>query len=428
MTESFLHYLWEFQYFQKHALFTTQGEAIEVFHQGIRNSHAGPDFFTARVKIGTMEWIGSVEIHIQASGWIEHRHNTDPAYENVVLHVVWNDNKPVIRADGSWLPTLELKNRVDEKLLLQYKDLVYNPESIPCRYRLGDVSTVVKLSMLDRVLAGRLESKAEGVLKTLQRNDNDWEETCYQLLVRNFGFKVNSEPFEQLSKSLPYKFLLKHADKPLQVEALLFGQAGFLEEENDEEYYRLLKREYRVLGQKYQLTTKRLKKVQWRFLRLRPANFPTIRIAQVAALVYNRRNFVSSILAIDSGKRLSDFFTVEQSPYWMHHYQFFKEMKEEINTLGEASIDNIIINTVVPLLVAYGKSKDDPVYVDRAVRILQHVHAETNSITNQWKSLGMSIKTAFDSQAVVALYNNYCLKKKCLDCNIGASLVNPRRK
>jgi len=428
VTESFLHYLWQFQYFNKIALYTTKGEEIQIFNPGQRNTHAGPDFFNARIKIGDMEWVGSVEIHIHAAGWIEHKHNADAAYENVVLHVVWNDNKPVKRDDGSWLPTLELKNRVDEQLLLHYKKLIHSPDVIPCSSKLHEVSQLTKLSMLDKVLAERLESKATVVLKMLQRNNNDWEETCYQILAKNFGFKINSDPFLQLSQSLPYKFLLKHADKLLQVEALLFGQAGFLEEEDQEEYYHLLKREYSLLSQKYQLGGKKLNKVQWRFLRLRPANFPTIRIAQLASLVYTRKSFFSTFLEIASSKGLHEFFSVRQSDYWMHHYQFFNELKEEINPLGGTSIDNIIINTVTPVLVAYGKSKDDQVYVDRAVCILQNIHAESNKITNQWKTLGMSVKTAFDSQAMVELYNNFCLKRRCLDCNIGASLVNPHLK
>lgn len=428
MTESFLHYLWQFQYFNKIALNTTSGEEIQIFNPGQRNSDAGPDFFNARIKIGDMEWVGSVEIHIHAAGWVEHRHNTDPAYDNVVLHVVWNDDRPVRRGDGSWLPTLELKNRVEAHLLLHYKRLMHSPDVIPCSAKLDEVSQLTKLSMLDKVLAQRLETKATIVLKMLQRNGNDWEQTCFQQLTKNFGFKVNSDPFQQLSLSLPYKLLLKHADKLLQVEALLFGQAGFLEDERDDDYYHLLKREYKILSQKYQLSFKKLNKVQWRFLRLRPANFPTIRIAQLASLVYNRRNFFSSVLEIDSSKALHEFFSVRQSDYWLHHYQFFKKFKEEINTLGESSINNIIINTVCPLLAAYGKSKDEQVYVDRAVCILQHIHAESNTITNQWKTLGMNVKTAFDSQAMVELYNSYCMKRRCLDCNIGASLVNPRFK
>lgn len=427
MTESFLHYLWELQYFNKELLLTTKGEEILIFHPGQRNTHAGPDFFNARVRIGDMEWVGSVEIHIHASGWIEHKHNVDPAYENVILHVVWKDDKPVKRDDGSRLPTLELRNRVDDELLLHFTKLMHSPEIIPCSSKLNTVSPLVKFSMLDKVLVERLASKAEEILKTFQRNNNDWEETCFQLLARNFGFKVNSDPFQQLAQSLPFKYLLKHADKLLQVEALLFGQAGFLEDENNEAYYQLLQREYKLLGQKYRLFARRLNKVQWRFLRLRPANFPTIRIAQLASLVYYRKNLFSSILAIDSVKGLTAFFSVGQSDYWLHHFQFFKAWKEAVNTLGKASIQNIIINTVAPILVAYSKSKHEQVYIDRAVSILQNLQAESNNITKQWETFGMDAGTAFDSQAMVELYNNYCLRRRCLSCKIGTALVNPRK-
>lgn len=428
MTESFLHYLWEYQYFHKQALQTTQGDEIQIFNPGQRNTHSGPDFFNARVKIAEMNWVGSVEIHIHSSGWLEHKHHLDAAYENVVLHVVWKDDKPVKHEDGSWLPTLELYHRVSDQLLLDYRKLLNSAEMVPCSSKFHEVNELTKLSMLDKVLVERLDTKASAVLQMLQRNNNDWEETCYQLLMKNFGFKVNNEPFLQLSQAVPYKLLLKHADQQVQLEALLFGQAGFLDEENRETYYQILRREYKLLSQKYQLSSRKLKKVQWRFLRLRPANFPTIRIAEVAALIFYRRNFFSTIVSIDSSKGLTEFFGIQQSAYWKHHYRFFKAFEEQINTLGDASIDNIVINTVTPILVAYGKSKDEQMYVDRAVRILQDMHAESNKITNQWKDLGMRMKTAFDSQAAVELYNNFCLKRRCLDCNIGVALLNPHRK
>jgi hypothetical protein len=359
---------------------------------------------------------------------MEHQHDKDKAYENVVLHVVWNNNKPVRRNDGSWLPTLELKNRVEEELLLNYKRLIHNPEPIPCASRLNQVHELIKISMADRVVMTRLEGKARIVMKMFQRNQNSWEETLYQLLARNFGFKVNNEPFQQLAQCIPYKYLLKHGDNLIQMEALLFGQAGFLEESLDDPYYILLQREYKILSQKYQLTQKKLNKVQWRFLRLRPANFPTVRIAQLAAVLYHERSLFSSVLEINSSKMLYQFFSVSLSEYWKRHYQFGKEYTEPKNSLGRASIDNIIINTVVPLLVAYGKSKDDQVFVDRAVLILQTIPGESNRITRQWKELGVSVSTGFDSQALVELFNGFCLKRRCLDCNIGSSLVNPKPK
>src|SRR5688572_1054760 len=383
MSEAFLHYLWQFQYFDKTELKTTAGEFIQVFHPGYRNSHAGPDFSNARIKIGDMEWVGSAEIHIQASGWMEHKHDRDPSYENVVLHVVWKNDKAIKRRDGSFLPTLELANRVSERFFLEYQKLVNSPEDIPCASSLPHVKEITKFSMMDRVLLNRLETKSMRVLEILRKNHNDWQETCYQLLARNFGFKVNADPFQQLAQLLPYKVLRKHGDKLLHIEALLFGQSGFLEDDFDDDHYQLLKREYNLLRQKFKLSDRRLNKAQWKFLRLRPANFPTIRLAQFAALLFQQPTLFSTMVDMDNYAALLSVFTIEQSEYWTSHYRFSKDAKEEVSFLGEASISNIIINTAVPLLVAYGKTKDDQSYIDRAVSILQQAPGESNSITTQ---------------------------------------------
>jgi hypothetical protein len=428
MSEAFLHYIWQFQYFDKHELQTTSGDPIQIFNPGNRNSHAGPDFQNARMKIGSMEWIGSAEIHIQASGWTDHKHDRDASYENVVLHVVWKNDKPVRRSDGSLLPTLELINRVEDKFFVNYQRLVNSPETIPCTPFLTQVNELTTHAMMDKVLIDRLESKATKVAEIRNKTYNDWQETCYQLLAKSFGFKVNEDPFQQLAQLLPYKVLRKHADKLLHIEALLFGQAGFLEEENDDEYYRLLKREYNLLRQKYKLSDRRLSKAQWKFLRLRPANFPTIRLAEFASLLHARPSLFSMILEAESYPALVSIFSVQQSKYWTCHYTFFNMSKEPVSFLGDSSIAMIIINAVVPLLVAYGKSRDDQRYVDRAVVILQQAPGESNTIINQWKKLGVRSKSAFDSQALIELQNNYCVKKRCLDCTIGISLINPRRR
>ena len=425
MSESFLHYIWQFQYFNKGNLLTTEGESVEIFNQGMLNKHAGPDFFNARIKIDQMEWVGNVEIHINASSWLDHHHDRDDAYENVILHIVWKNDKPVRRKDGSLLPTLELKNRVSEELILKYTKLINSPEAIPCSARFNSVNDLVKVSMLDKSLLQRLESKALIVTQILNANNLDWEETCYQLLARNFGFKVNADPFFQLAKSVPYKVLLKHADKLLQVEAILFGQAGFLDGEQSDEYYRLLQREYSILSNKFTLLDKKINRSQWRFLRLRPSNFPTIRLAQLSALLAEKKNIFSTIKEAATYQDLKKVFGVKQSYYWQHHFQFLKESKEMISGLGDMSIENIIINTVCPLLVAYGKAKDEQEWIDKAVSILQQIPAESNSIVKKWTSLDQSAKTAFDSQALIELYNNLCLKKRCLDCNIGVSILNP---
>ncbi len=425
MSESFLHYLWQFQYFSKNDLRTTQGEAIVVFHPGFKNTHAGPDFYQSRIKIGELEWVGSTEIHIDSSSWQSHKHHVDEAYENVVLHVVWSDDKPVKRIDGSLIPTLELKARVDDVLQLTYKKLVNSPEEIPCASSFQQVSDITKLSMLDRALSERLESKALAVNQILTRNNNDWEETAYQLLAKNFGFHVNADPFLQLAQNLPYKTIMKHSDKLIQIEALLFGQAGFLEKSEDDEYINTLKREYDLLSRKYNLNESRLNKAQWKFLRLRPANFPTIRLAQFANLLFRHKNLFSNLVDSAFDIKWKTFFTLQQSDYWLRHYQFNKQTEEEIPVFGKMSMDNLVINSLIPLLVAYGKSKDDQMLVDRAIAILQHVKSEANKITRTWASLQLKSKNAFDSQAMIELHNNFCLKRRCLDCMIGASLIKP---
>lgn len=425
MNESFLHYIWQFQYFNKKNLRTSGGEPIVVFKPGFHNSHAGPDFSDAKLKLGDMEWAGSVEIHILASGWREHRHDEDPAYENVVLHVVWEENEPILRADGTRLPTLELKGRVEPSFVLQYKRIVHSKTPIPCANAIGSVPEVIKVSMLDRAVTARLEKKALGVLETLKRNKGDWEETCYQILCRNFGFKVNTDPFAQLAQSLPYKTLMKHGNRLEQVEALVFGQAGFLKETIHDAYYTLLQREYGLLRRKYDLGSREMNKAQWRFLRLRPANFPTIRLAQLSSILFHQRNIFSRIISTRSCKELIPAFSVKPSAYWRHHYRFFKKQKKEIPPLGRMSVENIVINSIVPMMVAFGKARDDQRFVDRALQLLCETPPEDNNILRSWAAIGLTNRSAFDSQALIELHNSFCARRRCIDCNIGASLLKP---
>jgi hypothetical protein len=425
MNESFLHYIWQFQYFNKEDLRCSTGEQIIVINPGLKNTHAGPDFYNAKLKLENMEWAGSVEIHIYSSGWREHKHQDDAAYENVVLHVVWEENEKIYRKDGTLLPTLELKTRVASAFLLQYKRIVHSRNKIPCANAIHNVSEIIRISMLDKALTARLETKADAILRALEKNNGDWEETCYQILCRNFGFKVNTDPFLQLAQSLPYKILMKHGDRLEQIEALIFGQAGFLKETINDAYYLLLKREYTVLRKKFNLGGRQMNKAQWRFLRLRPANFPTIRLAQLSSVLFNQKNLFSKIISITSWKELMPAFSVKPSAYWLYHYRFFKKQDKEIPALGRMSIENIVINSIVPMMVAYGKSKDDQRYVDRAVQLLQETPSEENNILRSWEELGLISKTAFDSQALIELHNNFCIRRRCLDCNIGFSLLQP---
>lgn len=423
MTEAFLHYIWQLQYFGKNDLQTTLGESLQIFHPGNRNTDAGPDFSQARIKIGELEWHGSIEIHINASGWIDHQHRYDAAYEKVILHVVWHNDKPIIRNDGTYMPTLELKDRVEPVLWNRYRTLYTSAELIPCASGWSSVPEIHKLSMLDRALAQRLDAKAAHVKQLLSGSNNNWEQTCYQLLCRNFGFKINAEPMFRLAQIVPYTALLKHLDKPVQVEALLYGAGGFLEGNYTDEYPVLLKREYNVLRKKYQLDDRQLNIAQWKFLRLRPANFPTVRIAQLAAVLYTAKNLFSVMLETNSYQEFTNVLKADQSTYWHTHYQFGKLSKTAIPSLGQSSIENIIINTIVPLLTAYGQLHDEQHYIDRAIAWLQQGKAENNKIIRHWKMLNYSVKTAFDSQALLELYKNFCMKRRCLECTVGTHLI-----
>lgn len=423
MQESFLHYIWQFQYFDKKELRTSSGEQLEIFSPGTLNGDSGPDFSNAKIRLDNMDWVGSAEIHIQSSGWYDHHHDTDGAYDNVVLHIVWNEDKKVLRADGTEIPTLILKDRVYPSLIGRYQNLVQSPSSIPCEKIFSNVSDLVRHGMLDKALMQRLESKAEQIALLLKPSNSDWEEVTYQLLARNFGFKINYDPFFQLANAVRRKTLLKHGDNLMQIEALLFGQAGFLDYGIKDDYFKELQREYKALSAKYGLDNQKIRKENWKFLRLRPANFPTIRIAQFSALFHKNRNFFSKLIEPETD--IVKLFDVKTSAYWHSHYRFGRKTARSISRLGIESVNNLIINTVVPLLVTYGKAQDDQSMIDRAVKLLNGIKAEKNKITKAWGEIGFTVKDAFDSQALIELNNNFCLKRRCLACNIGVDILKP---
>jgi hypothetical protein len=425
MQEAFLHYIWQYQYFDKRHLKTVQGEDLQVILPGFLNQHSGPDFSNAKIRLGEMSWAGSVEVHIRSSDWKTHHHDTDEAYDNVILHVVWEDDKPVIHDDGTVLPTIELRGRISDDLVLQYKKLLTSGFTIPCMQSLSLVPDVIRNNMLDRTVIERLEVKSLDIDELLKANNGDWEETAYQSLARSFGFKVNADPFMQLAKGLPYRIIQKHADKPLQIEAMLFGVAGFLSGKTGFEYHKHLRREYDVLRTKYQLHRSEMNQSQWKFLRLRPANFPSLRLAQFAGVLTQRRNIVSQIIGSTDFAALRDWFTAPQSEFWTTHYTFKKRVNGSVSSMGASSIENIVINTIAPFLVAYGKSKDEYMFVERAEQLLKQLKAESNTITRTWIDAGWPVKNAFDSQALIQLFNSYCIPRQCLNCSIGAALLKP---
>ena len=423
MDESFLHFIWKFQQLASRELKTESGLKIILLQPGFKNTDAGPDFKNATIKIGDIVWNGNVEIHMTVKDWYRHNHQNDDAYDHVVLHVVWKNDGQVHRKDKTIIPTLELKNIVDEKLLLNYRKLFTQGNEILCNRFFSHVKDITILSMKDKALAQRLEEKSQIIFREIALTDHDWEEISWRLLSKIFGFKTNANSFYELAKSIPFKILKKESYNVMTIEASLFRQGGFLEEGSKDTYFLELKNEYRFKQKKYSLE-RRIDKHQWKFLRLRPANFPTIRIAQLSTLVASNNSLFSFVINYPSIRELKKGLESSQSNYWRQHYNFGKPSKTKISRLGKLSVDNILINTIVPLQFAYGLHKDLGELKEKALELLASIKPEKNSITKTWADLGMEIKTAFDSQALIELYNQYCLKKRCLNCSIGVDLLS----
>ena len=421
MEERFLHFFMAISIFLTSHWLVKGVRRLFVITPGNVNTNSGPDFLEAKIQVDGIVWAGSVEIHVKASEWFNHNHHTDAAYENTILHVVWDADKAIQRMDGSAIPTFSLKNKVNPSIYDRYRKLVKSPEKIPCANRLMEIDRLVKVNCLDKVLMERLLTKSTFLISIVSELSGDWEEASYQLLAKNLGYKVNADQMFRLSKSTPLKILSKMSSLK-QIEALLFGQAGLLGVDEMDEYGEGLKQEYHFLSHKYSLSPK-ITAHEWRFMRMRPANFPTIRIAQLSQIVFRFKHIFSTIIETTKYSELNTKLMVEQSDYWKTHYRFSYPTDRKISKLGKTSAENIIMNTVVPILVAYGKFIDDQNLIDRAVSYLQQIPAENNKLTRMWDSLGWTVESAFDSQSLIELYNSYCQRKRCISCNIGMSLI-----
>lgn len=421
MTEEFLHHIWKFRLFNQFNLKTTHHKTVEILKVGAHNSHAGPDFFNAKIKIGDTLWVGNVEVHIHSGDWEKHLHQQDKAYDNVILHVVFHAGQEVCRTTGEPIPTLELKNHIPPSYYQLYQRFKSSNDWIPCEKQVHTVPSIVFNSMLDRLLVERLEDRSQLISNMLSLNKMNWEETFYQMLARNFGFKTNALPFELVSKSLPSTILAKHKDSLLQVEALLFGQAGFLDTHFKDRYPQQLQNEYVFLRQKFKLLPIDLH--LWKFLRLRPVNFPTIRIAQFASLIHRSSNLFSKVIHAQQLRELEELMNVDVSPYWKEQYVFGKKTAFRSKKLGEESVHNLIINTVIPFLFIYGKTKKEDIYMEKALRFMEHLRGERNSVITRWSTLNVEVRTASATQALLQLKNNYCDQKRCLQCTIGNFLL-----
>lgn len=421
--EQLLHYIWKYRLYRPSGLTTTQGDTLEIIDPGLENTDAGPDFFNAKIRINGTVWAGSVEIHQKASDWLAHGHSADKAYGNVILHVVETDDGTVFRQNGEAIPQLVLP--IPEQVIDNMEWLLTRDSPVACLERLPAIDPVFRLQWMDALLAERLERKTDDILHWLDLYQKDWNEVFYILLCRNFGFGVNSDAFERLARSLPLKCILKQRPSASQVEALFLGQAGLLNDSNGNRhhYYRLLQQEYSFLRKKYGL--KPLEPHIFRNLRLRPDATPHIKLVELAAIWIRHDTLFSSVLSARTPRELKDFFRVPASAFWDTHYNFLRPSPHRKKQLGENALNMLLINTVVPLMFAYGLYHRMDEHKARALRLLASIPPEQNSIISLFSQVGMKPRNAGDTQALIQLKRNYCEQKKCLYCRLGFQLLKP---
>jgi Protein of unknown function (DUF2851) len=416
MNEKLFQYIWQFRHFNLSELTTVENEPLQIIHPGTLNTNQGPDFLNAKIKIGNTIWAGSIELHLRSSDWKNHKHGGDKNYNNVILHVVWQDNIDLQLP----FPTLELQSKISKILLAKYDELMNTNAFIACQNNIHKIEPFIWNAWKDRLLAERLEDKAQRIFEYIQINHNHWEETFWWLLARNFGIKVNSDAFEKIAQSLPINILAKHKNQIHQTEALLFGQAGLLENDFKEAYPRMLQKEYLFCKSKYQLTPIQ---IPLHFLRMRPSNFPTVRLAQLAMLIHNSTHLFGQIRDTNSLKDVKALLNVTANDHWHYHYTLDEASAFKEKNLGTQMINNILINTIVPVLFAYGQYHKEQQYKDKALQWMEEISAEKNEITKGFTALTITNNNALDSQALIQLKNNYCNQKRCLECAVGNQLM-----
>lgn len=423
--EQLLHYVWRHKMFPLQEMHTTDGKLVEVIDPGLHNRNAGPDFFNAKVKIDGTLWVGNVEIHDRSHDWYVHGHDHDSAYNNVVLHVAGVVDDNVITSDGKFLPQLQLD--VPKEINDHYKELLETDQYPPCYKIIPDLTKLTIHSWMSALQTERLEQKTEAIKARVDRNNGSWEDGYFTTLARNYGFGINGDAFEMWANTLPLKAVDHHRDDVFQIEAIFMGQAGLLElntipsqyqrDALNEGYFAKLRNEYQYLAHKFSM--KPMDATMWRFLRLRPQNFPHIRISQLANLYYSRRAGLSSLVECTTIEQLKAMLATSVTPYWETHYTFGSTSCRNDKNLSPASLNLLMINTAIPMLFAYGKHKSDEAICDRAFDLLEQLKAENNYITRLWQQCGLTAQNAGDSQALIQLKKEYCDKKDCLRCRIG---------
>ena len=419
--ENLLHYVWKHRLYGPGNFKTIDGTALEIIDPGTHNTDAGPDFFNAKIKLDGNLWAGNIEIHTQASDWYKHKHDTDKAYNSVILHVIESSGtQPVCNQSGQTLPQWRMP--VPESIRMNYLYLSNHDSPVPCLSRIREIPEIYWTDWKNALTSERLESKIQTIFQLLQNGRDDWNEVFYITLARNFGFGINNDAFERLAKSLPLRYILKHSNSPWQVEALFLGQAGLLEDEiPDDDYYRTLQQEYNFLRKKYRLQA--LESSLFKSLRIRPNNFPHIKIVQLAGFTGNEQSLFSRLLEKDSLPDFQSLFFAPVPDYWETHYHFGKTSPRRKKGLGLSAIHILLINTVVPILFAYGKKKNQEHFMQKALDLLEAIPPEKNHIVNAFTRAGVTVTHAGDTQALIQLRKAYCDPKKCIFCRIGHKLL-----
>lgn len=420
MKEDFLHYLWQYHKFDFSNLKTTKGEVITIINSGQYLQLAGPDFFNAQITIANQKWAGNIEIHINSSDWYLHHHESDDNYNNVILHVVWYHDTPVFRKDNTEISVLELKNYVSKNDLHKYHELVTPKSWIFCEKQIESVDKFVLSNWQERLFFERLERKSIFISQLLQETENDWETVLFCLLARNFGLNTNADPFFKMANSIPFSVIRKEAMDVHFLEALLFGQANMIPIDVEDTYPKELQSQYDYFKLKYKLQEPMINPVQ--FFKHRPDNFPTIRLAQLCMLYHLQRNLFSAINTINSVNEIYQIFDVAVSEYWKTHYNFDKSSARKDKFLSKSFIDLVIINTIIPIQFAFGKSQGKDVS-ENLITLIDSIAPEKNAIVDKFKSFGITSQSALDTQSLLQLKNEYCNAKKCLQCAIGIELI-----
>ncbi len=421
VSEKFLHHVWKFGWYSSKNLLTRSGQKLEILHPGIHNHNAGPDFMNARIRIDDTLWCGNVEIHIRASDWHRHNHHTDSNYKNVILHVVLHSDAEIYLNNPDDLQVLDLSQCLDWDIWKMHREWIENYRWIPCESVIHKTDNAHRYMASDRLLIERLHLRVAEIFESLQRTGGDWSQVAFIELCKAFGFKSNSLPMEILANSISYNIIARYGSDLLQLESLMFGQAGMLYSENPDDYERSLRDEYTILQLRHNL--KPLSKSIWNFGKVRPANSPIIRLAQLASVLNRTNHLASSLLHLELPE-LSQLLSGNAHSYWQTHKQFGMRRNKELNTvMGKMSTDQIITNVVARLRFAHGKYHNNESMMADALSLLQKLPSEQNVVVDQWKKLGVHCEHAGDSQALIQLYTLYCTHEKCIDCPIGISLL-----